>query len=87
MALLVRKEGAYPSYNDRAWTMVGSFLDPSTNSSNVSLASLSRSMALKILSTLCAGMRIGPKVWPMLRHTISGVCSSAGSLTICPVIL
>lgn len=33
-------------------TMVGSCLLPSTNSSNVSLASLSRSIFLKILSTL-----------------------------------
>lgn len=35
----------------RTWTIVGSCLLPSTNSSYVSLASLSLSMFLKILST------------------------------------
>jgi len=45
-----------PSYKDKACTIVGSCLLPSTNSSNVSLASLSRSMLLKILSTLFSGV-------------------------------
>jgi len=45
-----------PSYKDKACTIVGSCLLPSTNSSYVSLASLSRSMLLKILSTRFSGV-------------------------------
>ena len=73
-------------------TIVGSCLLPSTNSSYVSLESLSRSILLKILSTrycrkwrcYCGGHWEGATKG---IRTFSGVSSSIGSLTIDPVIL
>ena len=76
-------------------TIVGSCLDPSLNSSYVSFAFLSRSMVRKILSTRWGGRQLSHNVcilWANAKSrggalTFSGVSSSSGNLTICPVIL
>lgn len=58
--------GFQVSPNERAWTILGSALLPSRNSSSVSLSSLFLSIWLKILSTRRCGVFSSSEfgVWP-----------------------